>query len=312
MSRLFNLMPPPAFCLALAIGIAAGAARAQVTPVAPPGDRILARVDGEPITLSDLMAAVRELPEQLRNTPPQRLYPVLLDQLITQRAIVGAARRAGLDRDEEVRARVRRAEDQELQQALLTREVAGRVTDAQVRETYDRQIAGRPAEEEVRARHILVATEAEARTALAEVRGGADFAVVATRLSTDPGSRNGGDLGFFRQGDMIPEFAAAAFALQPGQISENPVRTPFGWHVIKVEERRQMQPPPFEEVQDQIRQQLFEREVNAAVERIRTAARVERFNSDGSAPRATDNAEPPPPPPAGGRAPQPQPPAQRR
>lgn len=293
----------PALALALALGLASGSALAQITPVTPPGDPVVARVDGEAITLSELMAAMQELPPQLRQQPPQRLLPALLDQLITQRAVVNAARRAGLDRDEEVRARVRQAEDRELQQAILTREVAGRVTEAMVREAYDRQIASRPPEDEVRARHILVRTEAEARAAITEIQGGAEFAAVATRLSTDPGSRNGGDLGFFRRGDMIPEFAEAAFALQPGRVSENPVRTQFGWHVIKVEERRRTEAPPFEEVQDQIRQQLFEREVTATVERLRAAARVERFNLDGGAQRPTDNAEPPPPP-AGARPPQ--------
>lgn len=293
----------PALALALVLGLGAGGALAQITPVTPPGDPVVARVDGEPITVSELMAAVQELPPQLRQQPPQRLLPVLLDQLITQRALVIAARRAGLDRDEDLRARVRRVEEQELQQALLAREVGNRVTDAMVREAYDRQVASRPPEEEIRARHILVRTEEEARAAMAELRGGADFAAVATRLSTDPGSRNGGDLGFFRRGDMIPEFAEAAFAMQPGQVLENPVRTQFGWHVIKVEERRRTEAPPFEEVQDQLRQQLFEREINGVVERIRAAARIERFNLDGGPPRATDNAEPPPPPP-GARPPQ--------
>ena len=297
----------PVLALVLTMGLAGGQVLAQVTPVAPPGDPVVARVDGEPILLSDVMAAIRELPEELRGTPPQRLFPVLIDQLIAQRALVSAARRAGLDQDPEVRARVRRAEEQELQQALLTREIAGRVTEEIVRQAYDQQVANRPAEEEVHARHILVPTEAEARAALVELRGGAAFATVAARMSTGPGAREGGDLGFFRRADMIPEFAEAAFALQAGQLSENPVRTPFGWHVILVEERRRSTPPAFDEVREQIRQQLFEREVNATVERIRTAARVERFNPDGSAPRATDAAEPPPPPPpASGR------PAQRR
>jgi peptidyl-prolyl cis-trans isomerase C len=140
-----------------------------------------------------------------------------------------------------------------------------------------------------------VPTEAEARAALAEIRGGADFMAVAQRRSTGPGAREGGDLGFFRRGDMVPEFATAAFQLQPGQVSENPVRSPFGWHVIKVEERRTAAPPPFEEVSQTIRQQLMEAEVQAAVERARIAARVERFNLDGTAPRAIDAAEPPAP-----------------
>ena len=273
----------------------APAPAAAPTPATPPGDPVVARVDGQPIMLSDVTAAARELPEQLRGTPPQVLFPLLLDQVIAGRAVTAAARRAGLDRDEAVMARIRRAEEQELQQAWLTAEIGSRVTDAAVRARYDQQIANRPAEEEVHARHILVPTEAEARAALAEVRGGADFAEVARRRSTGPGSREGGDLGFFRRGDMVPEFAAAAFALQAGQISENPVQSPFGWHVIKVEERRQASPPAFEEVAQAIRQQLLEAEVQAAVERARSAVQVERFNMDGSAPRPTDSAEPPAP-----------------
>jgi peptidyl-prolyl cis-trans isomerase C len=292
--------PRPAFMLraGLALALAAGLpglVLAQPAPATPPGDPVVARVDGEPILLSDLAAAARDLPEEVRGAPPQMLYPLLLDQMIAGRAVTAAARRAGLDRDEEVRARIRRAEEQELQQAWLSREIGTRVSDEAIRARYDREVAARPAEEEVRARHILVPTETEARAALAEIRGGADFTAVAQRRSTGPGSREGGDLGFFRRGDMVPEFAEAAFALQAGQVSENPVRSPFGWHVIKVEERRRATPPPFEEVAQAIRQQLMEAEVQAAVERARTAARVERFNLDGSAPRAIDAAEPPAP-----------------
>jgi peptidyl-prolyl cis-trans isomerase C len=285
--------------LALMLALtAAPALMAQPTPATPPGDPVVARVDGEPILLSDLATAARDLPEEVRGAPPQMLYPLLLDQMIAGRAVTAAARRARLDQDAEVRARIRRAEEQELQQAWLTREIAARVNDAAIRARYDRDIAGRPAEEEVRARHILVPTESEARAALAEIRGGADFMAVAQRRSTGPGAREGGDLGFFRRGDMVPEFAEAAFLLQPGQVSETPVRSPFGWHVIKVEERRTAAPPPFDEVAQTIRQQLMEAEVQAAVERARGEARVERFNLDGSTPRPIDAAEPPAPAPA--------------
>lgn len=285
--------------------LAAAHATAQVTPATPPGDPVVARVEGEPILLSDVTAAARDLPEQVRGTPTQVLYPLILDQIISQRVIVAAARRAGLDRDPELRARIRRAEDQELQQALLTGEVMGRVTDEAVRQRFDAEVANRPTEEELRARHILVPTESEARAVIVELRGGADFAAVAARRSSGPGSREGGDLGFFRRGDMVPEFAEAAYALQAGQTSTNPVRSPFGWHVIRVEERRRSPPPSFEDVREQLRGQMIEQEVNATVERLRATARIERFNMDGSVQRATDNAEPPAPP-AGGR------PAQRR
>jgi peptidyl-prolyl cis-trans isomerase C len=282
--------------LALALAIAAAPAlMAQTAPASPPNDPVVARVDGEEIRLSDLAAAAGELPEELRAAPTQMIYPLLLDQMIAGRAVTAAARRARLDQEPEVRARIRRAEEQELQQAWLTREITSRIDDAALRARYQREVASRPAEEEVRARHILVPTESEARAALAEVRGGADFMAVAQRRSTGPGAREGGDLGFFRRGDMVPEFAEAAFALQAGQVSENPVRSPFGWHVIKVEERRTAAPPPFEEVAQALRQQMMEAEVTAAVDRARAAARIERFNLDGSAPRPTDAAEPPAP-----------------
>ncbi|MDB5382133.1 MAG: peptidylprolyl isomerase [Rhodospirillales bacterium] len=274
-------------------------------PATTPPDPVVARVDGEPVLLSEVTAMARTLPEELRNAPPQQVYPLIVDQIVTTRAIVAAARRAGLDRDPEVRARIRRAEEQELAQALIAREIASRVDEAAVRARYDREIAARPAEEEVHARHILVPTEAEAREALREVQGGADFAAVASRRSSGPGAREGGDLGFFKRGDLVPAFAEAAFALQPGQVSAAPVQTNFGWHIIRVEERRRAAAPPFEEARDAIRQQMFEGEVNAFVERIRGAAQVERFNLDGGPVRATDTAEPPPPagPPARGPTP---------
>jgi peptidyl-prolyl cis-trans isomerase C len=301
-------MRRPALLLA-AFLLPAGPALAQApAPAAPaPGapaaaapapDTVLARVDGIEIRQSDLEAELRRLPDELRSVPPQMLQPLLLDQLITQKAIVGAARRAGLDRDPEVVARIRRAEEESLQQALLIREVQPLLTDQALRARFDRETASRQADEEIRARHILVPTEQEARAALAEVRRpNADFAEVARRRSTGPGSREGGDLGFFKRGDMIPEFEAVAFSLQPGQIAANPVRTQFGWHVIKVEERRAMTPPTFDESREQLRQQAFEDGVNQAVERIRAAATIERLDG-GATPRPPsllDNAAPPAP-----------------
>jgi peptidyl-prolyl cis-trans isomerase C len=261
----------------------------------------VAKVDGEEIRFSDLANAAQELPEELRGVPPQMLYPLLLDQMIAGRAVAAAARRAGLDKDEAVRARIRRAEEQELQQAYISRELAGRVTDERIRAAYDAEIRARPMEEEVRARHILVPTETEAREALAEIRAGADFNAVAQRRSAGPGAREGGDLGFFKRGDMVPEFAEAAFALPAGQTSAAPVRSPFGWHIIRVDERRSSAPPPFEEARETLRQRLFEGEINTLVERARSAAKIERFNLDGSTPRAIDAAEPPTPTAPAGR-----------
>jgi peptidyl-prolyl cis-trans isomerase C len=291
------------------------AAPAAPAPAAVPEDPLLARVDGQDVRMSDVVAVAAEvLPPELRSVPPSALLQMLpaevsrqlVDRAITERALVSAARAAGLDRDEEVRRRIRRAEEQELQQALLTREVGGKVTNEAIRARYEQETARRQGEPEVQARHILVPTEAAAREAMAELARGADFAEVAKRRSTGPGAEQGGDLGFFKRGDMVPEFAEAAFALQPGQVSAAPVRSPFGWHVIKVEGRRAAAAPSFEDAKQQIQRQMLEEGVEAMVQRVRSAAKIERLDSPAApAPAGTllDNAAPPPAAAPAGRAP---------
>jgi peptidyl-prolyl cis-trans isomerase C len=316
----------PALFAACLLSFSVGAVRsapAQTAAAPAPGgapaaaaeDPLLARVDGEEVRMSDVVAVASEvLPPELRNVPPAALLRMLppevsrqlVDRAITERALVAAARAAGLDRDEEVRRRIRRAEEQELQQALLTREVGGKVTDEAIRARYDQEAAKRQGEPEIHARHILVPTEAAAREAMAELARGADFAEVAKRRSTDPGAERGGDLGFFKRGDMVPEFAEAAFALQPGQVSAAPVRSPFGWHVIKVEGRRAAAAPAFEEAKPQIQRQMLEEGVEAMVQRVRSAAKIERLDTPAApAPAGTllDSAAPPPAGAPAGRAP---------
>jgi len=292
---------PPAATPAPASPAPGTPAPAAGQPAAPAeADPVVARVDGAEIRRSDVTATIAQLPPELRAAPEAMLFPLVVDQLVTQQALVAAARAQKLNEDPEVQARIRRAEDQELQQALLRREIAPLLTEEALRARYQRDIAGKPGEEEIHARHILVASEDEAKKVLAEVRRpGADFAAIARTRSTGPGTEQGGDLGFFKKGDMVPEFAEAAFALQTGQISE-PVRSAFGWHVIKVEERRTAAAPTFEESAEQLRQAAFEEAVNATVTRISAAAKVERFNEDGT-PRAAaptpsllDGASPPP------------------
>jgi peptidyl-prolyl cis-trans isomerase C len=184
----------------------------------------------------------------------------------------------------------------ELQQAFLAREVNAQVTDEALRARFDQESAKRQGEEEIRARHILLKTETEAKAALAAVKGGEDFAVVAKRVSIDPGAADGGDLGFFKRGDMVPEFAEAAFAIKPGEVSATPVKSPFGFHIIKVEERRRATARPFDDVKQEIREALLQEEVTAVVQRIRGAARVERLDQPPAPPANSllNEAAPPP------------------
>jgi len=283
-------------CLAgalLALPLLCGTAHSQAATT--PVDPIVAKVDGVPIRLSEVKAAVSGLPENARAMPPQTLYPVLLDQLIGGRALVAEARKTGADKDPEVQRQVAVAIERATEAALLQREVGPQISDAAVRARYDRDMAGKTGVTEVRARHILVPDEATAKTIIADLKKGTDFAALSKQYSKDPGSaQNGGDLGFFKQDQMVPEFAAAAFTLKDNEITATPVKTQFGWHVIQVTERRKAAPPSFEDAQDELRQQMIQQGVQTALTRARASVVIEQFNLDGSPMRATDTAVPPP------------------
>lgn len=271
---------------------AAGAAN----PAAPKPDTVLAKVNGQDVRVSDLSDLARSLPEEYRSMPAQVLYPMLLDQEIDRLAVVDLARKQGLDKDPAVAKQIQRAEDQALQGALFNRDVGPLISDQALHARYDQTIAGKPGEEEVHARHILVASEDEANKIIVELKAGKDFAELAKAHSSDPAAQQGGDLGFFKKGDMLPEFSAVAFTLKPGQFSDKPVKTQYGWHVIKVEEIRQAPPTPYDQARDQIRQEIIREGVGKVVAEARKGVTVEKFNPDGSAQRPTDTAEPPPPP----------------
>jgi peptidyl-prolyl cis-trans isomerase C len=279
----------------LALGIAsAGTALAQTTPDATPADPVLATVNGQPIHLSDVTAASETLPPQARQMPPQQLYPMLLEQLIDGRALVVEAQKTGLDKDPAVQRQVQAAQERALQSALLNKVIRPQISDDAVKARYDQETAGKTGEPEVHARHILVADEATAKKIIAELKKGGDFAALSKQYSKDPGAaQQGGDLGFFKKTDMVPEFAAAAFALKDGEVTPTPVHTQFGWHVIQVIEHRTQAPPSFDQARDQLRQSMAQAAVQQEVLQARNGVTVEKFNMDGSPVRATDTAEPP-------------------
>ena len=282
-------------CAALAQP-APGAAPAPPAAASDPAtsDPVVAKVNGQDIRASDVREAMSSLPDEYRSLPPNMLFPMMLDQLIDRKALVLLAQKQGLDKDPQVQRQMTRAADSALQNALLSRDVGPSVTEQKVKERYDATVANKPGEEEVHARHILVGSEDEAKKIIAQLQGGADFAQLAKEHSTDPGAAQGGDLGWFKKGDMLPEFSAAAFALQPGQITDTPVHTQYGWHIIKVEGRRQAPPPSFEQARDQLRQDMIQEGVRKVVAEARQGLAIQRFNPDGSTPKATDSAEPPP------------------
>ncbi len=269
----------------------AGPAAAQ-----PAADPVVARVDGSEIRLSDIQESIQNLPAEYRNMPPQQLYPALIEQLVDRKAVAVLAHKEGLDKDPAVQRQMARAAEEALQSALFHREIGPLVSEQAVRARYDRDVAGKPGEPEVHARHILVASEADAIAIIAELKKGGDFAAIAKSHSSDPAAAEGGDLGWFKQGDMLPEFSAAAFALKPGEVTDKPVHTSYGWHVIRVEERRVAAPPSFEQARDELRSHMIQEGVQKLVANARAGVKVEKFNADGSTARPTDTAEPPPAP----------------
>ena len=249
----------------------------------PPGDPVLASVDGHEIRMSDLTVAAESLPQQLRGMPKPVLYPMLLDQLIDRQAVVIEAKKEGLDKTPEVQDQLRRAEDTTLQNAVLTREVTPRISEEAIKAKYDADYAIKPGEEEVHARHILVDDEGKAKDIIKQLKGGADFEKLAKQDSKDPGAQNGGDLGWFKKGDMLPEFSTAAFAMKANEFTQEPVHTRYGYHVIQVLGTRTAPPVDFAQAHDEIRQTLVQNAVKAALEKARAQVKVERFTVAGAA-----------------------------
>ncbi len=284
--------PAPAAAAPAAPGGAAAAPGAAAAKAAAGTDPVLATVNGEAIHASELQAAAQSLPAELRSMPPQMLYPMLLDQLIDRHAVVIEAQKEGLEKDPDVQQQLARARDTVLQNALLTREVAPKITEAAIRAKYDAEIANKPGEAEVHARHILVPDEAQAKDIIAQLKKGANFEDLAKKYSKDPGAQNGGDLGWFKKGDMVPAFADAAFAMKPNQVSDAPVHTQYGWHVIQVLGSRTAPPVTYEAAHDELRQGLIQADVKQVLDGARAQVQVQKFNPDGTPMSAAASAAP--------------------
>ena len=284
---MFVFLSAPAFGLLFTAGLAVGiAANAAEPPNAaagslPPGNPVVARVDGVELHLSDVEAAQQSLPPQAQKVPLEQIYPMLLDRLVDGALITEAGRKQRLEQDPDVQTRLKRYEDRLVQEAYLNRAIKQAETDDSLKTRYQKLLKEKPAQEEVHARHILVASEEEAKSVIAQLDKGADFTALAKKYSTDPSAEEGGDLGYFGHDDMVKEFADAAFALPVGQYTKTPVKTEFGWHVIKVEDKRQGKPPSFEEAQDQLRQDLARDIIEVKLQELRGAAKIEEFGLDG-------------------------------
>lgn len=221
---------------------------------------IVALIGKEQVTMNDLENVKNSIP-QIKDMPMDAaLYNRLLEAYVNNKVVLNAAKNAQVAKDPAVQKTLEDSQNQIILQAYLTRQLRQRATPEALQAVYDKMMESYVPEEEIHARHILVATEKEAKDLIIKLKAGAKFEDLANKYTKDnnPGGNNGGDLGYFKKRTMIPEFANAAFAIKAGKISEKPVKTPFGWHVIKVEDRRQAQKPSLNEVMEEVQARFTE------------------------------------------------------
>jgi peptidyl-prolyl cis-trans isomerase C len=262
----------------------AAAPAAPAAPAKPPAqaaqpalkDPVVATVNGQPVRLSELEVAQQSLPQQYRNMPLQAVFPALLDRIIDSKLVVQEGKKNKVTDDPAFKKRMAFVEDQVLQDFWIQREIARQVTAEKLQKRYEERLKQMPAEEEVHARHILVSTEDEAKALIADIKKGAAFDKLAKEKSTDKASgAEGGDLGWFKKSDMVKEFADAAFNLKKDELTETPVKTQFGYHIIRLDDVREREFPPLEQVKPQITQQLQQQKMAQFQQELRSKAKVE-------------------------------------
>jgi peptidyl-prolyl cis-trans isomerase C len=244
-------------------------------------DPVVASVNGYKILKSHLLEVQQLMPQQYQKAPLPQIYPALVNIIIDTKLSAEDARLRKLHEAADFRARMNRVEDQLLQRVVLQMEMQRPISDEALQARYEKMVAGLSEKEEVHARHILLKTEDDAKAVIKELDKGADFADLAKTKSTGPSGPNGGDLGFFGKGQMVPEFGKAAFAMDKGTYSSEPVKTQFGFHVIKVEAKRKAKAPEFDTVVGQLRAEISQQRGANYVDGLREKAKVTRFTLDG-------------------------------
>lgn len=245
-------------------------------------DPVVAKVNGTNILRSEVLEFIGALPPQMKQLPPETIFPMALEQVINGKIVDLKAGKTDVANDPEVSKRMVQAKEQITRAVYVEKEIEKSLSEDRVKKAYDKIVAEQGKVEEVKARHILVASEAEAKDIIKKLEGGAKFEDLAKEKSTDTANKStGGDLGYFTKDAMVKEFADAAFAMKKGEISKTPVKTQFGYHVIQVEDRRNRPAPDYELVKPQVQAQERREILNELVEKWRKDADIETFDMNG-------------------------------
>ncbi|WP_434055077.1 MAG: peptidylprolyl isomerase [Roseibium sp.] len=259
---------------AVAVSLLAVTLGSASLSAAEPGD-VVARVGDADITEADIAFAAQDLGQQLQQFPPNQWRALLLDVVVDMELIAQAARKDGLDQDPDFKKQLEFLELQALRNAYIAQKIDGAITDEVLNSAYEEEFKDYEGPEEVNARHILVNEKEEAEDLIKQLDGGADFVELAKEKSTGPSGPSGGDLGFFGKGQMVKPFEDAVFELEPGSYTKEPVQTQFGWHVIKLEDKRRQEKPAFEAVAGELRQRLIREQYEAKMAELKDAVAVE-------------------------------------
>ncbi|MCB1537360.1 MAG: peptidylprolyl isomerase [Rhodospirillales bacterium] len=256
------------------MGSAGAKPKVDVSTLIEGQDVTVATINGKPVKKSDVALAIRDMGA---NVPPKnidQIIPAFLEQYVNLQLINDAAEKAGTEKEADVQAQIANARDQIVRAAYLKSLFDGKIADDQLKAAYKAKYEDQPMPEEVHARHILVDSEDKARDLIAQLDHGANFEKLASDFSKDPSSARGGDLGYFTKGEMVKEFGDAAFALKPGQITQQPVKTQFGWHVIEVLDKRQRAKPSFEEAKAALEQEARQAILDGKIQDLRKNANI--------------------------------------
>lgn len=272
------------------IAFAAGLLALSAVPGFAQDDKVVATINGQNITEADITQAESDLDQQFSRLPAEQRRAAALSAIIEIRLFSQDAVKKGLDQDPTFKRRMAFLQERALHAAEVETEIAKKITDEEIRARYDKEVAATPPVNEVKARHILVKTKEEAQEIIKRLEAGEKFEDIAKEKSTDTGSgANGGDLGYFAPGQMVPEFEKAAFALEVGKFTVEPVQSQFGWHIIKVEDKRAQQPPAFDDVKEQFRSLVLREKYSALADSLRGAAKIDI--TDPELKKAVDEAD---------------------
>lgn len=249
--------------------------------VAKEENPVLAKINGEAVKRQDVIDLVNVMPAQMRQIPLEQLFPMALEQLINNKIIDKKANKAGLEKDKFVKEQLKQAKEQIIRTKFLEDSIKAGMTDERLQEAYTKYVANFEEVEEVKASHILVDDEKLAKSIIVKLNKGGDFVALAKENSKDGSSENGGDLGYFSEKEVVPEFAKAAFGTKIGEYTKTPVKSTFGYHIIKIEEKRNRPAAEFAQAKPYLEKELQRAVLDELVLEWRTGADIERFDING-------------------------------